>query len=231
MIIDNNDIFIFIGPPGAGKCTLAALCVAEFDWVPLSTGNLCRKNIFEQTPLGKQVESAIKSGKLVEDSLITEMVEQWLIGRPQENRSVILDGYPRSVGQAHAFEKILNERCSGQKVYVVLFSIPLDMLITRLQSRLMCQNKDCQMVYSSMEGALNQANEMMMCQKCGSPLGRREDDKESAVVARLEQYPEHTQPLIQFYKDKKYPFIELHADARLDKVFEEFKRKIVAEMV
>ena len=167
VMINKKNAFIFIGPPGSGKGSLAALCVDIYNWLPLSTGNLCRKHIFEQTALGKEFDLAIKSGELVPDSLITAMVEQWLFDTQDDPRSVILDGYPRSVGQARAFRDILNSEFPDVHLQVVLFSIPDSQLITRINGRLMCQNKECQAVYSSIKGSDQASKQSMVCEKCG----------------------------------------------------------------
>jgi adenylate kinase len=231
MINDKKNIFIFIGPPGSGKGSLASLCVDTFNWLQLSTGNLCRKHIFEQTALGKEMDLAIRSGGLVGDSLITAIVEQWLFDMQDDNRSIILDGYPRSVGQAEAFRDILKEKFADVNMYVVLFAMPDEQLIGRLNSRLMCQNKECQAVYSSIRGSEHASKESMTCEKCGGALGRRDDDRGEAIVVRLAMYHQHTQPLIDFYRNEGQPIIELHAGAPLNEVFEEFKRKICTKMV
>lgn len=232
-IVMNNkkNVFVFIGPPGSGKGSLAALCAEEFNWLQLSTGNLCRKHIFENSALGKEVSLAIKSGALVSDSLITAMVEQWLFDMKDDDRSVILDGYPRSVGQAKAFRDILNDKFKELRFHAILFLIPDEQLGIRLNSRLMCQNKECQAVYSSIEGSDLASKQLMICEKCGGSLGRRDDDQNDAIKVRLEMYHRHTQPLIDFYRSVHQPIIEIDANRQLDEVFSEFKRKLFVKMI
>ena len=116
-----KSVFIFIGPPGSGKGTLSHLCVSSLRWVQLSTGNLCRKHIAEQTEIGKQIDFALKSGKLVSDSLINAMVHDWFSMTIQEADNIILDGYPRTVAQAEALHEYLQKNLSHVDVQVIRF--------------------------------------------------------------------------------------------------------------
>jgi len=95
----------------------------------------------------------------------------------------------------------------------------------------MCQNKECQAVYSNIKGSEQASKQLMICEKCGGVLGRRDDDQGEAIAVRLAMYHQHTQPLIEFYKNEGQAIVELCAQAPLNEVFEEFKRKIVAKMV
>ncbi len=103
-----RSIVIFIGPPGAGKGSLSQLCVKELGWAQLSTGNLCRYHITEQTELGKQIDLAIKSGKLISDGVIVDMVDKALPETFKQSPIVILDGFPRTVAKhKHSRIKLL----------------------------------------------------------------------------------------------------------------------------
>ena len=103
----NQQLVIFIGPPGAGKGSISQLCVQAFGWKQLSTGYLCRKHINEQTEIGKEIDFSIKSGKLVSDRLIVTLVEQWLADPSQHESPIILDGFPRNIAQAEALHEII----------------------------------------------------------------------------------------------------------------------------
>ena len=127
-------IFIFIGPPGAGKGSLASLCVKHFDWLQISTGNLCRKHIAEQTKIGKEIDLIIKSGKLINDSLINSMVFEWLNEHVGRASGVIFDGYPRTVAQAEAFDALIDSQLSDVQVKVILFELSDDVVVNRLCS-------------------------------------------------------------------------------------------------
>ena len=102
-----RDIIVFIGPPGSGKGTLSGLCVKELGWVQISTGNLCRKHIADKTKIGQEIDFAIKSGKLVSDNLITDMIIDWFKHVGDQVRTVVLDSYPRTVAQAQALTSFL----------------------------------------------------------------------------------------------------------------------------
>jgi adenylate kinase len=223
-----KNVFVFIGPPGSGKGSLSNLCVQKLQWVQLSTGNLCRKHIAEQTPIGKEIDFAIKSGNLVSDDLITAMVEDWLreeIQKPEE-KTVILDGYPRTSEQAKAFDTLLKTQFKGLQLQVVRLNIPDATLVKRLSSRVVCQNKDCQAVYSLAEDSLLKPKRDMICDLCGSPLGRRKDDEISTIQERLHVYRKHEQGLLDYFKKIDQPIMELNAEKPLPMVFDEFKKMI-----
>src|SRR5437870_4418018 len=102
-------IYIFIGPPGAGKGTLAQLCASRMGWIQCSTGDLCRKHVAEQSPLGMQIDLLIKSGKLISDELVIEMVEEWLHKNLYAYEHIIFDGFPRTRVQAELLEALLKK--------------------------------------------------------------------------------------------------------------------------
>ena len=215
-------VFIFIGPPGAGKGSLASLCVKHFDWLQISTGNLCRKHIAEQTKIGKEIDLIIKSGKLINDDLITFMVFEWFNENADKALGIIFDGYPRKVAQAQAFDAMLKEKFPTAQEKIVLFNLSDDVVVNRLCSRYVCQNKECQAVYSlSPHSGLTPTN-ITVCDLCSGPLGRRDDDSEVAVRKRLDIYHRHEQQLIDFYQSINADIIELDASKQLLEVFEDF---------
>lgn len=217
-------VFIFIGPPGAGKGSLANLCTKRFGWMQVSTGNLCRKHIAEETKIGKEIDLIIKSGKLISDDTITSMVSEWLHENAQKTSGVIFDGYPRTVAQAQAFEHILKMVYPDVREQIVLFLIPDDVVVDRLCRRFICQNKDCQAVYSIAPGM--KLDQVMICNECGAALGRRGDDEEGAVRKRLSVYHKHAQELIDFYRNNGTEIIELDAAKPLQEVFKFFLQKL-----
>jgi len=220
-----KSVYIFVGPPGSGKGTLSHLCVKTLGWVQLSTGNLCRKHIAEQTEIGKQIDFALKSGKLVSDYLINAMVHEWFASTIQHADSVILDGYPRTVGQAQALHDFLQKNLPQVSVKVVRFFISDESVISRICGRLVCQNKDCQEVYSLNPGARVPSQEMK-CDVCSSDLGRRNDDAVAAVTDRLQTYHKHEQDLLNFYAQTLFEAKELTVEKHLDEVFEDFKKLV-----
>ena len=219
-------VFIFIGPPGAGKGSLASLCVRRFGWLQISTGNLCRKHIAEQTKIGKEIDLIIKSGKLINDDLINDMVFEWFKENVQKASGIIFDGYPRTVAQAQAFENMLNTAFSQVRERVVLFDLSDDVVVDRLCSRYVCQNRECQAVYSLSPQSNLAPMATTVCDLCSGPLGRRDDDAEIAVRKRLDIYHRHEQQLIDFYHNNGTEIIRLDASKQLREVFESFVQNI-----
>ena len=221
-----QNVFIFIGPPGAGKGSVANLCVKKFNWLQISTGNLCRKHIAEQTKIGKEIDLIIKSGKLISDDLVTRMVSEWFSENKDKTSGIIFDGYPRTVPQAEAFDDMLNKVSPNMKVHIVSFHLSDDVVVQRLCSRFVCQNKDCQAVYSAFPYSELAPKQEGICDVCSGRLGRREDDSENSVRKRLEIYHKHELELLNFYRRSGRDIIELDVDAPLQDVFDAFVKKI-----
>ena len=181
--------FIFLGPPGAGKGTLAAQVAEEYKIPQISTGDIFRENIKNQTELGKKVKAIMDAGGLVGDDVVLEIVEDRLKKDDCKN-GFILDGFPRTIPQAEAFEKL------GIEVKVVNFEVNNDLIIARLSNRRVCKN--CKQNYNvkfmppKVEG---------VCDKCGGELFTREDDKLESITHRLEVYRKETEPLIDLYRN------------------------------
>ena len=213
---------VFIGPPGSGKGSLSELCVKKLGWVQLSTGNLCRKHIAEQTDIGKQIDFAIKSGKLVSDSLITVMVADWFAENVGNAETVILDGFPRTVAQADALQNILNERFLGVNLHVIRLKISDTRVVERLCNRYTCSNKACQAVYSLISNSTMAPKSGMVCDACSCPLIRRADDEEEAIKNRLQVYHKHEQGLLAFYDGIRQPIKQFSVEKSIEDVFEDF---------
>ncbi len=223
-----TDLVILLGPPGAGKGSLAGLCINALGWKQLSTGNLCRKHIAEQTEIGKQIDFAIKSGKLVSDSLVTGAVEEWLEGSIDDAAAVILDGFPRTVAQAKSLEELLKKKEDSLRLKVVRLFVSDDIVIARLCNRYICSNIECQAVYSLGEGSKLLPKVSMICDHCGHSLIRRKDDNEESVKERLKIYHKHEQDLLNFYADMNHHIAELNVERPLQDLFEDFKKTVVS---
>ena len=180
--------FIFLGPPGAGKGSLAVKVAQDYKIPHISTGDIFRANIKAQTPLGVKVKAIIDSGSLVSDDLTCELVKDRLSQDDCKN-GFILDGFPRTIPQAEMFTKI----CSDVKV--VNFEIAIDAVIKRLSTRRVCkscgENFNILTLPRKVEGK---------CDKCGSDLITRKDDNLETVQSRLDQYFKATSPLVDYYE-------------------------------
>jgi adenylate kinase len=218
-----KQICIFIGPPGSGKGSLSSLCVKQLGFIQLSTGNLCRKHIAENTALGKEIDFAIKSGKLISDRLIIEMVGQWLTECQGLARSIILDGFPRTVAQANMLNEFLKEKFSGLEVYVLRMKVSDENLVQRILGRSVCENKNCQAVYSTLSDSTLKPQRSMVCDECSSQLKKRSDDNEETLHNRLLAYHKHENELLDFYKRIGKTIHELDGEKPLENVFEHLK--------
>ena len=218
-----KNILIFIGPPGSGKGSLSELCVKRLGWAQLSTGNLCREHIANQTEIGKQIDFAIKSGKLVSDGLIVDMVSDWLQKSLASKEYVIFDGFPRTVAQAEAFDALMKGKFKDSHLRVVRLLIDDETIVARILGRYICQNDKCQAVYSLVKGSSLAPKKAGECDVCGSALIRRTDDNEVSIKERLQTYHQHEKKLLDFYRKGEKSIVELRADKPLEEVFEAFK--------
>ena len=185
---------ILLGPPGAGKGTQASSIVAEYGITHISTGDIFRHNIKNETELGKKVKSYLDKGQLVPDELTIDLVWDRL-SKDDCKKGFLLDGFPRTINQAEALQKGLEER--GLKLdRVINIDVDKNILVKRLSGRRVCKN--CGETYhvdnkpSEKEG---------VCDKCSGEVIQRADDNEKTVLDRIEVYESQTFPLIDFYKN------------------------------
>jgi adenylate kinase len=186
---------ILLGPPGAGKGTIAKALMLHDGSVQISTGDILRVAIAEGTALGKQVEAAMAAGNLVTDELIMGIMEERL---QQEDcqQGYLLDGFPRTIPQAEALRALLAKL--GETLDCALeLDMPRDVIIDRLTTRRTCTN--CGEIYNvkskppRVEG---------ICDVCGNDIVQRDDETEEAIENRLQVYNEQTAPLVAFYRDE-----------------------------
>lgn len=217
-----KDVFIFIGPPGSGKGSVANLCVKRFGWLQVSTGNLCRKHIAEETKIGKEIDLIIKSGKLISDDLVSSMVTEFLQENVEKTSGIIIDGYPRTVAQANCFDNTLKNLFPHVKERVVFFAISDTTVINRLSRRFVCQNKECQAVYNIALEDNDKINTSLFCTECNGLLARRPDDEVESIKKRLDLYHQHTKKLTDFYSASGIETIEIDGEKPLKDVFKNF---------
>ena len=185
---------IMLGAQGTGKGTVASMLSQETGWVQISTGDIFRKNISENTPLGLEADKYISKGNLVPDDITVPMVHQRIL-QEDAQKGFILDGFPRTLNQAQKLDEMLSDM--GKKVDLVINLVtPKEEIIDRMLTRRVCTNQDCKATYNT---KLNPPKVEGICDKCGSPLKQRDDDKDpKAIERRLEIYEEKTKPVIDF---------------------------------
>ncbi len=187
---------IFLGPPGAGKGTHAKLLSEKWGLTQLAAGDILRRNIKEGTPLGKAAKDVIERGELVSDDLVNDMMFNEICSL-KNAKGFILDGYPRTIGQAEALEKFLvKEKMS--LTAVVNFVASEEVLVDRLSGRRLC----------AISGTIYHVRNMPpkkegVCDCHGQPLVLRKDDEPETVRRRLKVYHESTKPLVDFFRNKK----------------------------
>ena len=187
--------FVLLGPPGAGKGTQAKLLQEKFDACQISTGDILRTAVAEQTPLGKQAAQYINRGALVPDSVIVDLVAERLKEKDCEP-GFILDGFPRTIPQAESLDAILKQR--GLSLNCVLsVEVPQRDIIERLAGRRTCRNCG-----ALAHVAFSPPKKEDVCDRCGGELFQRDDDREETIANRLKVYENQTAPLVSYYRDR-----------------------------
>ncbi|MBE8951052.1 MAG: adenylate kinase [Quinella sp. 3Q1] len=204
---------ILMGAPGAGKGTQAAFLVERYKIPQISTGDMFRAAVKNGTALGLEAKTYMASGKLVPDTVTIGIVRERL-AEGDCKAGFILDGFPRTVEQADALNKILDEQ--GKKISCVLnISVPSEYLIERAVGRRVC--KSCGATYHVKFNPPKVAN---TCDNCGSDLYQRTDDTASTMQNRLAAYESSTRPLIDYYK-KMGVYSEIDGRQTIAKVTED----------
>lgn len=214
-----RQIVIFLGAPGSGKGTLSRVCVERLGWKQLSTGDLLRQHVEAQTEVGKEIDFVIKSGMLVQDNLIIDIVVQWLLTEVGGAQVVILDGFPRTLAQAKSFINVISKSFQGVAVNIYRLVVPDAQIVDRLSSRIVCSNKECQAIYSTRRLGESQW-QVMPCHICGAVLTKREDDASEKIQARLVSYYRHVDQLLEYYRSIGCEVIDIDATGSSEQVFQ-----------
>lgn len=204
-------VVILMGPPGAGKGTHAALLSQHLGVPHISTGDLFRENIRNQTPLGLSAKNYIDQGALVPDDLVLDMLFD-RVAKSDCKSGYILDGFPRTIPQA----KALDQRLKGHRVVVLNFQLQDAVIIERIAGRLVC--RDCGRPYHK---KYDPPKFSAVCDACQGALYQRDDDREAIIQKRLEVYRVQTEPLIRYYAKKRGVLREIDSRKGKEQVFQD----------
>ncbi len=217
-MIDTKKI-ILLGAPGSGKGTLAQGLV-NYGFVQISTGDLFRKKLSEDSEEAKQIQQLINRGELIPDEITNNLAKAEIVKNAQDGKNIILDGYPRTVEQA----KYLSTICKVD--HVIYLNVDQNILFERITGRLSC--KQCGKVYNEYT---NPPKQKEVCDQCNIPLTRRRDDNKESFELRMKEYVSKTEPLIKYYKDQTSSgtkFIELKPskDDSIDAILKDVLKQI-----
>jgi adenylate kinase len=188
---------VLLGGPGSGKGTQAKMLIDKLKVPQISTGDIFRAALKEGTPMGLKAKTYMDKGELVPDEVVIGVVEERLT-KPDLDKGYMLDGFPRTLPQAEALDKILKTQGKGID-HAVLVDVPDDELVKRLSGRRTCKNSECGSMFHVM---FNPPKKEGICDKCGGELYQRDDDKEATIRERLTVYNSQTAPLVGYYEGK-----------------------------
>ncbi len=226
---------VLFGPPGAGKGTQANLLTEQLEIPHISSGDLFRQNLQQQTPLGLRAAEYMKQGQLVPDEVTIDIILDKVLSLDSAS-GFILDGFPRNTNQAQALEEALDRR-SRSLDWVVHIDVPVPELRRRLGGRYSCRQCQApanidQLVADTESSAVDPgraggvgAKVAAACRQCGGELYQRDDDKPEAIQRRLEVYHRETAPVLDFYREHGL-LVEIPGDASIDCV----NRWVLAEL-
>jgi adenylate kinase len=204
---------VIFGPPSAGKGTQAQKLAKKYGIPQVATGDLLREHVAKKTPIGLKVKAILDAGKLGPDDLIVQIIKD-RVSQPDAKNGYLLDGFPRTMNQANELEKMTD-------IDLVLnIGVDTELLVERAVGRRICPK--CSAVYHV---KFNPPKKAGTCDKCGSVLIQRDDDKEETVRNRLKVYQDQTAPLIEHYR-KKGKIVDIDGSLGIDGVFEQMVRAI-----
>ncbi len=212
--------FVLVGPPGAGKGTQAARIEAKYQIPHIATGDIFRREIKNETDLGKKAKSYIDQGDLVPDAVTIGMVEKRL-NESDCKEGFILDGFPRTINQADALSEIMTELNISLDA-VLNIKVGNEEVVKRLSQRRICS--ECGATYHL---EFNPPAQKDVCDKCSGELYQRDDDQEETIKERLRVYQEKTAPLIKYYQDRELLKL-IDGEQDFDQVFAQIEKIIEA---
>ena len=201
--------FVFLGPPGVGKGTMAEAIGQELNLLQLSTGQVLREEIQQGSDLGKTVKQYVEKGEYAPDEIVIRIVANYIDANKSRATGVILDGFPRTLKQAESLTETLQKQNLAFTA-AVLLEADTETIVRRLTGRRMCRK--CGAIFHLQYLPPKKAG---ACDKCGGELYQRADDGEATVRNRLQVYAQQTQPLIAFY-DKRQQLVRVDANGEKD---------------
>lgn len=205
---------LIMGGPGAGKGTMSAKIVEKYNVCHISTGDIFRSEIGNQTELGMMAKSYMDKGLLVPDEVTNQMVKSYLENLEDKKNGFLLDGYPRTIDQARAFDA-LSEGSDLAIDTVIAMELDFSVLSGRITGRRLCRN--CGEIYHMVTKPPKQEG---VCDNCGGELYQRKDDTEESLKVRLDEYSRQTEPVLDFY-EKKGLVKHINADQPIEKVWQD----------
>lgn len=212
------NIFI-MGAPGSGKGTFSSKIKEEYNLNHISTGDIFRANISQGTELGLQAKAYAEQGKLVPDEITNKMVKDYLATLSDKKNGYLLDGYPRTLDQAKAFEEMTDGTDLAVDV-ILAMDVPTDVLTRRITGRRTC--KECGEIYNIYSKPTKVEG---VCDRCGGELTQRKDDNEESLKVRLDEYSNNTEPVIDYY-EKKNMVSHINADASMEEIWSSVKEAL-----
>jgi adenylate kinase len=203
---------LLFGPPGVGKGTQAQRLSAVFGIPHIATGDMLRAAIQSYTPLGRRAKEFIDKGQLVPDDLVLQLIEERL-EHPDTARGFLLDGFPRTIPQAEALDRLLAHK--GKKLdAVIVLDAPVDELVDRISKR-----RTCEVCQASYHAVARPPKVRGVCDKCGGALIQRSDDQEDIIRHRLVEYGVKTKPVLDYFKEHGWPVKVVPAAGNIDQIF------------
>ncbi len=210
---------VLVGPPGSGKGTQAEKLCERLGLTYVGTGNILREAIKQNTPVGKIARPLLDQGLLVPDTVVNDLVaELFRTARPER---FVMDGYPRTYAQAIAFDALLSQQFLKLDA-VINLTIADDEVVRRIGSRRCCSNKDCGVCYNL---AFRPPKTENVCDRCGSPLSLRDDDKEETIRRRLVEFHRITDALIEHYR-RAGLLVDVSAVPPMETVYKNIERAL-----